>query len=245
MTSICLQASSERLTLYFYGELPAGEQRALDEHLAVCEACTAALAELQLVRSALAPRAAATRTPAEWDAFMERLLPKLDTPGVSRWAETEIRPERISRWPAFALAASLVLAVAGGLMWQRAALGPARSEVVAADAGEAVLDAAAARHFERAKLVVLGIAMKDPARTTASDWEYERELAASLLPETRLFRLSAADHGDARLASLLGDLESVLLQASMTSDAAPSELERLQRVIQRRDLLVRIDLREL
>lgn len=130
-------------------------------------------------------------------------------------------------------------------MWQRAALGPARSEVAAADAGEAVLDAAAARHFERAKLVVLGIAMKDPARTTASDWEYERELAASLLPETRLFRLSAADHGDARLASLLGDLESVLLQASMTSDAAPSELERLQRVIQRRDLLVRIDLREL
>jgi hypothetical protein len=245
MTGICLQASSERLTLYFYGELPVEEQRALDEHLSGCGACAAALAELQLVRSALAPRAVATRTSAEWDAFMARLLPELDTPGPSEWAETENPPEGIPRWPAFALAAALMLAVGGALLWQRAALGPAREVGAEASAGEAVLDAAAARHFERAKLVVLGLAMKDPARTSASDWEYERELAASLLPETRLFRLSAADHGDARLANLLGDLESVLLQASMTSDPEPAELERLQRVIQRRDLLVRMDLREL
>ena len=87
--------------------------------------------------------------------------------------------------------------------------------------------------------------MKDPAHTTADDWQYERQLAASLLPETRLFRLSATDRGDARLASVLGDLESVLLQASMASEADGPELQRIQRVIRRRDLLVRMDLREL
>lgn len=245
MTNLCLQASSERLTLYFYGELPFDERRAMDEHLASCEICTATIAELQLMRSVLAPRGDASRTAADWDAFLVRLLPKLDAAGANSSERTEIRPHRVFGWRALAVAATLLIAVGAGLIWQRTALGPGRAVASDARASDAALTAAAEQHFERAKLVVLGIAMKDPAQTTAADWEYERQLATSLLPETRLFRLSAADRGDTRLASLLGDLESVLLQASMTSDAEPAELERLQRVIRRRDLLVRMDLREL
>jgi hypothetical protein len=245
MTTLCLHASSERLTLYFYGELPAGERRAFDEHLAGCEACSSAVAEMHALRSALTPRKAPSRPPADWDAFMQRLLQRIDAPDERHQAGNGIR--RVGMSPALAAAAALVLAVGTGLLWQRAILGPPAGPVAMGQPAisDPALEAAAARHFERAKLVVLGIAMKDPALTTASDWEYERHLAGSLLPETRLFRLSAVDRGDARLASLLGDLESVLLQASMTTDAESSELQRLQRVIRRRDLLVRMDLREL
>jgi hypothetical protein len=245
MTNLCLHASSERLTLYFYGELSAEERRVLEEHVSGCATCSAVLDDLRGIRSALLPRGQVSRTRADWDAFMARLLPKLDAPHPSRWATTEFRPDRISGWRAVGIAAALVLAVGSGLMWQRSALGPPSAAMAQGGAGDAALAAAAERHFERAKLVVLGIAMKDPSQTSPADWQYERQLAASLLPETRLFRLSAADRGDVRLAGLLGDLESVLLQASMSTDAEPSELERLQRVIRRRDLLVRMDLREL
>lgn len=246
MTSLCLHASSQRLTVYFYGELPADERRALDDHIQSCDACAAALEELRLLRSALAPRADAARTPAEWEAFMQRLMPRLQAPTSSTHDVSERAPRReAGGWRALAVAAALLLAVGSGLIWQRHTLGPTRTATSGETTDDAALSAAAERHFERAKLVVLGIAMKDPAETTAADWEYERQLAASLLPETRLFRLSAADQGDTRLASLLGDLENVLLQASMTADADPTELQRLQRAIRRRDLLVRMDLREL
>jgi hypothetical protein len=239
-TSNCLHGSGERLTLYFYGELPPDERRWFEQHLPGCKDCSAALAELEALRSALAGRARATRPDErDWDGFMRRLQSALDDPG----AASPTRPALTAIW--LGLAAALFLAVALGLVWQRRVLEPPETPMAEAGAGDAALAAAAARHFERAKLVVLGIAMKDPAQTGAADWEYERQLAASLLPETRLFRLSASDHGDARLASLLGDLESVLLQAAMTTEGDAPELQRLQRVIRRRDLLGRMDLREL
>ncbi len=260
MNTICLHASSERLTLYYYGELEGDDRRAFEAHLATCASCTAALAELELVRASLAPRAAAaTRTGDEWNAFMRRLEVAIDAPGAARGTAhaaqhvarltSHVAPHvarlHVARGTWLVLAATLTLGIALGLVWQRRALTPAHSLVADAAASDAALSAAAARHFERAKLVVLGLAMKDAEHTTAQDWQYERQLAASLLPDTRLFRLSATDRGDARLANLLGDLESVLLQASMATDAGPPELERIQRVIRRRDLLVRMDLREL
>ena len=245
MTNLCLHASSERLTLYFYGELSDGERRAFDEHVASCDACTASLTELALMRSALAARADVSRPPGEWDAFMGRLLLRLKNAGHGDGAARQVPTHRPLGWRALAVAAALLLAVGAGVTWQRAVLSPGNTRSADAGSGEIALSAAAEQHLERAKLVVLGLAMKDPAQTTAADWEYERGLAESLLPETRLFRLSAADRGDTRLANLLGDLESVLLQASMSAEAEPSELERLQRVIRRRDLLVRMDLREL
>lgn len=254
MTGICLKASSETLTLYFYGELAPEASAAFARHAASCEACAAALAELHLLRNALAPRADVRRPDAEWDRFMGRLAVALDrvdageVPAVSRPAVQLLRPAaRLSPW--LPLAAVLVLAIGLGLVWQRRALetGAARTPIVFAGAPEAAalpLDRAANRHFERAKLVVLGLAMKDPADAGAGDWDHERALAAELLPQTRLFRLSALDRGETALADLLGDLETVLLEASMTTDVDRSSLERLQRVIRRRDLLVRIDLQD-
>jgi len=41
---------------------------------------------------------------------------------------------------------------------------------------------------------------------------------------------------------VLGDLETVLLQASLGDDEDPRALERLQRLIDRRDLLTKIEI---
>lgn len=251
MTMVCMRASSETPVLYFYGELDEGSRTGFERHLSTCAECAAALADLQHLRAALAERGRPTRSRANWNAFMRRLDEALGTRDeppsrfvLRRPGARGARDDRSFRAsaPWLAVAAALLLGVILGLVWQQRALGPRQTQASGTPAAEALaLDAAAARHFERAKIVVLGLALKDSARATATDWEYERELAASLLPETRLFRLSAEDRGDTRLAGLLGDLEAVLLQASMSADAETPELKRLQRIIRGRDLIVRME----
>ena len=89
--------------------------------------------------------------------------------------------------------------------------------------------------------MVLGLATKDPQMRTAADWAYERELASSLLNDTRLYRLAAEDRGLTSLAAVMNDLELVLLQTSFTDDKDPSSLPQLQRLIRRRDLIEKMD----
>ncbi len=245
MSTVCIRSSSETLTLYYYDELAPGARAEFDAHLGTCADCRAAISELQMLRDVLSDRAQPERSAREWAAFMRRLDSALDTPHVAR---------RTSHVKALAIAATLLLAVALVVIWQarHASVQPtvtpqaletsATPKPAPAKPGDdEALRAAAMKHFERAKLVVLGLAMKDPESTRPDDWEHERELAASLLPDTRLYRQFAMSAGDTRLSNLLGDLETVLLQASMTTDADAPELQRLQRMIRRRDLLERMD----
>ena len=75
------------------------------------------------------------------------------------------------------------------------------------------------QHFERSKLVVLGLVARDPEHTDANDWEYERDLAGSLLEDTRLYRRAAQEHGLSDIAHVMRDLETVLLETSMSEHA--------------------------
>ena len=102
---------SDRLSEYMDGDLPVAEARALERHLAECEACRTALAELKTVLLRLSSDPV---TPA-------------DQPTEREWARIRraILPSR-RRWlvPA-ALAASLLgLAAVGGLLLR----GPVRNE---------------------------------------------------------------------------------------------------------------------
>jgi hypothetical protein len=98
-----------------------------------------------------------------------------------------------------------------------------------------------ARHLERSKLVVLGLATKEVDASTAADWEYERELATGLLSDTRLYRIAAEQRGLTSLASLMKDLELVLLQASMAETTDQTALPQIQRLIQKRGLVQKMD----
>jgi hypothetical protein len=102
------------------------------------------------------------------------------------------------------------------------------------------LRAVSAEHLERSKLVVLGLATRDPHHTTAADWQYERRLAEALLSDTRLYRIAAQDRGVADVARVMRDLETVLLEASLSDSADKDALERVQRLIAKRDLVVKM-----
>jgi Putative zinc-finger len=97
------------------------------------------------------------------------------------------------------------------------------------------------QHFERSKLVVLGLATKDARAQDQDDWAYERVLASTLLGDTRLYRRAAEERGMTTLAGVMRDLELVLLQTSMSEQSDGDSLEQLQRLIRRRDLLTKMN----
>ena len=109
----------------------------------------------------------------------------------------------------------------------------------AATHGDRALREGSLEHLERSKLVVLGLATRDP-HARVQDWQYERALAGTLLTDTRLYRQAAIHDGAADVARVMRDLETVLLEASMSDRKDRAALERVQRLIAKRDLLVKM-----
>ena len=115
---------------------------------------------------------------------------------------------------------------------------PTRSPRPGPDAGFA---AVSEEHFERSKLVILGLATRDAHTVSPSDWAYERQLAGALLDDTRLYKQAAQARGLGALAGVMSDLELVLLQTSLTEEPDAATLNRLQRLIRKRDLVSKME----
>jgi putative zinc finger protein len=267
--TVCDLFDSPDIELYFYNELDAGGRRRVDAHLRGCAACRQRLDDLRAIRRALASRPVVDAPPAgDWSGFMRRLdaaiaadttapRPASVSPGVaaprSGWAPFA-RATGARLRPALALAAMLALVTLGVAIAARYRTTPAPPPVIES-ASQAPAQTSApelkadpdrslkvgtAEHLERSKLVVLGLATRDPQHTTADDWQYERQLAGNLLTDTRLYRLQAQDRGMTDVARVMRDLETVLIEASMADKPDRDTLERVQRLITKRDLVVKM-----
>jgi hypothetical protein len=259
------QASGE-VELYFYDELEPSPRASVDEHLLSCPECRRALEELSTIREVLATRPVVdTPVAGDWSAFMIRLNKTIALDSAANGAAIESPPSepRAHRYmPYLAMAAVLTLVTAAVVYVSRTA---ARRQSVQSTAvaehvqppvatpmlvapvhenvrqtPEAGFAALSEQHFERSKLVVLGLANKDP-HATVEDWAYERGLASGLLDDTRLYRMAAEERGMKALASVMGDLELVLLQTSLADKPDARTLERIQRLIHKRDLVTKMD----
>ena len=102
--------------------------------------------------------------------------------------------------------------------------------------------AVTAEHLERSKLVVLGLTALDARQTHAADWQFERQLAGTLLDDTRLYREMAQERGLDDIARVMRDLETVLIETSMSDSTDRDALARVQRLIAKRDLVVKMQL---
>ena len=252
MTSCDVQASGA-VELYYYDELSPPERAVFDAHLPSCRHCRAALADLAAIGAALAERPVVSAPPlGDWAPFMARLE---QSTGQSTAAERAIRAvppatPRPSYLTYLAMAALLALVTVTVIMALRPTVPAPVLETaatgVSAPAAAPASDAADFRtlseeHFDRSKLVVLGLATKDTRAGDRVDWDYERTLATSLLNDTRMYRLAAEDRGLTALAGVMRDLELVLLQTSLTDETDPDSLPQLQRLIRKRDLLEKMD----
>jgi hypothetical protein len=256
----CAVQAAGTIELYFYGELPQGDRAAVQAHIGGCAECRQALDDLSVIRAALAGRPdVATPPGGDWSGFMGRLEAAIaaERSSVATAPASGTAPVRRPLAPYLALAAMLTLVTAGaiGVLQQRSAApqtdvehrpapapapAPERAAVRPASlttGPDPALVAVSGQHFERSKLVVLGLTTKTGG---GDDWSYERGLASSLLSDTRLYRLAAEERGMQPLADVMGDLELVLLQASMADEPTEASLHQLQRLIQRRDLLTKM-----
>ncbi len=253
---MCEQGESVDIEVYFYDELDPVDRARVERHLRGCEPCRRHLEDLRAIRRALASSPAIDAPPAgDWSGFMRRLdesiakpsdrsrlrafaLPKLRT--AAPWNRRTLLP----------FAAMLALVAIGVIAAARFRAAPAAGVSVNSRRVEAPLqDAAAgpgralreasAEHLERSKLVVLGLAARDP-RARSEDWQYERALAGTLLTDTRLYRQAAIDGGASDVERVMRDLETVLLEASMSDRRDRAALQRVQRLIAKRDLVVKM-----
>jgi hypothetical protein len=257
----CELQTAGTIDLYFYGELPIADRAAVQAHISGCAECRQALEDLSVIRAALARRPdVATPPGGDWSGFMMRLNTAIAAePGGERKGDAPARRGHLESArprlvPYFAVAAAFTL-VTIGVVALRHQTSPTKTTVenLTAPAPEPRPDvqpasltsspdpgliAVSGQHFERSKLVVLGLATKTGQQ---DDWAFERGLATTLLSDTRLYRLAAEERGMRSLADTMGDLELVLLQASMSSEPTEASLQQLQRLIRRRDLLTKMD----
>jgi Putative zinc-finger len=266
----CHLQASGTIELYFYNELPLAERAEVQAHIDRCAECRAALDDLSVIRAALAVRPdVATPPGGDWSGFMARLNTRIAREGEGEVGEVEGSPapanvvaiswhRRVAPYLAAAAVLALVTISSVVLLKQRSVEEPrvavvqpvalehdpsADAQIVRASnpgLADPGLAAVSDQHFERSKLVVLGIATKDAGRR--ADWAYERELAGTLLSDTRLYRLAAEERGMQSLAGVMRDLELVLLQASMSEQRDAASLEHLQRLIRRRDLITKMEI---
>ncbi|HET7696491.1 MAG TPA: hypothetical protein VFK57_12330 [Vicinamibacterales bacterium] len=247
------------VVLYFYDELKPSERARAAHHVRGCEVCRQRLDDLNAIREALAARPVVDAPPAgDWSGFMRRLdaavPPARPRQPRAPAAILEFRQGRWSVRQLAALAAMLALVAIGivaAARFRGAVAVPrqvANTPTGTPAPAPAPLNAAltqslregSVEHLERSKLVVLGLSARDPERTSADDWQYERRLAGSLLADTRLYRMAAQDRGVADVARVMRDLETVLLEASLSDSSDRQALERLQRLIAKRDLVMKM-----
>ncbi len=226
--------TEEDLLLLHYGELVDAE--AAERHLLACDACSAA-------REALLGDLAAL----ENDAIPERG----DDYGAAVWARVQpgLRPPtrlfgmtpRQFAMPA-AMAATIVLAFFVGRVTHVAPPSPTpppqivEREVVR----ERILVVAVGDHLEKSRMVLVELSHAGNGKRKVNI-AAEQQWAENLLANNRLYRQTAVRAGENKVASVLDDLERLLVEvASGPSELTAEEVATLRKRIDSGGLLFKV-----
>jgi hypothetical protein len=220
--------TEEQFVLYYYGE--GDGSPAVRAHLDGCEACRADYANLQrvlnVVDSAPVPERDANYGAQVWS----RLQPSLG--GKRRWKLPILWPAR--HWAAAAIVATLLVAAfLAGRYYSKA------PQQTAGQVRERILLVAVGDHLERSQMILVELVNARPGQPL--DVTSERVRAEDLVAENRLYRQTAVHSGDTRVASVLDELEPVLLDIAHGPDRlTPEELEKLRQRIEGDGILFKV-----
>jgi hypothetical protein len=166
--------------------------------------------------------------------FTERMWRKLSTQLDGKPAR-RIAHRRVAKPMRFAMAASVLLAVAGGIGYyagRTSAPQPTQNGMASR-----VLDAYVADHLRATEGLLLTASNSDSSEVLAGN----RALAQSLVESNRLYALAAVRAGNTRLADFLRQLEPVLLDlANQPADASVQSIDGLRDYLRRTDLLFEV-----
>jgi hypothetical protein len=228
--------TEEELIAYREG---VAEQRAvISEHLVACKECRVELERIEAVLAALdtlpVPDPGAGYGRQVWREIAPRLAKK-----PVRWWQVWMEPQRLAA--AGVVVALIIAAFVAGRITKRGTTGDnvANKEQVR----ERVLVVAVGEHLghsERMLVELSNAAPNDPAQKQVNI-STEQRRAEDLLEENRLYRQTALRDGDAALASVLDELERVLLDvAHSPAEVTPAQLEAIQKKIEGRGILFKV-----
>jgi hypothetical protein len=242
--------NEEQLLDYRYGDL-AGVKSAVDQHLYECENCRASYESLISVLAMVEALPVAEPGPHFEARVWNKIAPKLERPGFD-WSKLTawMSPKRLMVFGT--VAALVVVAFFAG----RISLGPKNitpaAPQVAENANNAntpgqvrerILLVAVGDHLDRAQSVLLEISNAEAGgkQNPEVDISEQQERAQEMLVSNRFYRQTAEHSGDNAVASVLDELEPVLLEiAHSPSKVSSSQLEELQRGIESRGLMLKI-----
>jgi len=222
--------SNDELALFYYGE--SAEAEAIENHLSACESCRSEFRALQLVLNTVDSVSVPERPADYGDAIWKRIEPRL-----------AIRRRPPIRWWwiwAPAMAVLLLGAFLAGSLWQRAVAPPVAKNQSNQQVRERILLVAVGDHLERSQMVLAELD-NAPDGQGKLDISGERQMAEDLLDDNRLYRETARTTGDKSMASVLDDLERVLLEiAHSPSEISSEQLNDLREQIESRGLLFKV-----
>ncbi len=227
--------SEEQLILHYYGE--EDDALAAERHLGECEDCRTLYGSLQrtlnVVDSLPVPEPGAEYGEQVW----KRIEHRLPARRRARWLWALPAPWRWAAASA-AFAALLVAAFLAGRFYPHPRQ-PVQLAAADPQAGERILLVAVGDYLERSQMVLIELAN---AHSPGSlDISSEQERAVDLVSENRLYRQTAGHTGDSAVASVLDELERVLLDITHApSRLSAGELEKLRQRLEAEGILFKI-----
>ncbi|HEX3108332.1 MAG TPA: hypothetical protein VHU41_04490 [Thermoanaerobaculia bacterium] len=226
--------NEEQLVAHYYRDDDA--PAAANEHLASCTECAAEFDSitrvLALVKEAPVPE--------RGEDYGEQVWTRL------RWRLGA--PSRRKQWQWLAVAAVLAMGLCtGGVVWngRHSPKEPlvARANINTpgslAKQNQRVLVVVVSDHLEASERMLTDVSNADPTKTFDSEAQQQR--AAELVASNRIYRQTALQRGDERIASVLADLEPILVElAHAGKTLSPDELASIQKRIETKGLLFKV-----
>lgn len=228
----------------FDGTLNPAEGRSIEEHLHACPSCRAELSAVERTLSAVSGFDVPGRGDGYGAEVWARIQPRLGE-APPRWWHV---PELLAPWRlAFSggVAALIVAAfVAGHVKPARPAApaSPAAADAVASQAQqvrEGILILAVGDYLERSQIALVDL-VNSPTGAQV-DLSEEQERARQLVTENRLYRQTALTTGDRGMATVLDDLERVLVEiANGPSTVSGAEFDRVRGRIEQQGIIFKV-----
>ena len=229
--------NEDELVLHYYGELSAGDDARAAAHVRTCSACHTSYTNLQRVLAAVE----AAPGPEIADGFERTVWARLE-PGLGRqrrgwisWFVFSPRgsPGRPQSW-SWSPARSSRGACRGGTPRHQAT-----QTATAAAVREGVLLVDLSDHLDRSQMML--VELVSTGGDGGVDISSERARAEELVSDNRLYRQTAEATGNMALATVLDELERVLVELSASPDAmSADDLERVRQRIESRGLLFKV-----
>jgi hypothetical protein len=224
--------------LIAYREGVTAQRAGIAQHLEACEECRAELERIEAVLAALDTLPVPNPGDDYGRRVWQRIAPRLPE-RPARWWRAWFEPKRLGALGT--VAALLVLAFLAGKITTRNRAG--NDVATKEQIRERVLVVAVGEHLGRSEMMLVELSNAEPLDPTQKQVNIsaEQRRAEDLLEENRLYRQTALKEGDAGLASVLDELERVLLDvAHSPEEVTPAQLEKIRQKIEARGILFKV-----